>query len=141
MSIAFFRLKAQTGVAWWGRRRRLPIIIVMTRAEDGKNVAQELQSTYRSGVGKLLHMMRWSRPEVLSAVRELSKHMTSATLTHLKAMYRVMTYCVNTKNRGLADLLTTNLSSGAKQTHHMLHARIPRGALAGKQRYLKVHQG
>jgi hypothetical protein len=46
-------------------------------------------------------MMRWSRPEVLNAVRELSKHMTSATLSHLKAMYRVMTYCVYTKNRGL----------------------------------------
>jgi hypothetical protein len=74
---------------------------VMARAEDGEKVTQEVQSTYRSGVGKVLHMMRWSRPEVLNAVRELSRHMTSVTLSHLKAMYRVMTYCVHTKNRGL----------------------------------------
>jgi hypothetical protein len=74
---------------------------VMTRAEDGEKVTLEVQSTYRSGVGKLLHMMRWSRPDVLNSIRELSKHMTAATLTHLKAMYRAMTYCMHTKNRGL----------------------------------------
>jgi hypothetical protein len=48
-----------------------------------------------------LHMMRWSRPDVLNSIRELSKHMTAATQTHLKAMYRAMTYCVHTKDRGL----------------------------------------
>jgi hypothetical protein len=63
---------------------------VMARAEDGEKITQEVQSTYMSGVGKLLHMMRWSRPEVLNAVRELSKHMTSATLSHLKAMLLIL---------------------------------------------------
>jgi hypothetical protein len=32
---------------------------VMTRVEDGETVTLEVLSTYRSGVGKLLHMMRW----------------------------------------------------------------------------------
>ena len=33
------------------------------------------QKIYRSGVGKLLHMMRWSRPELWNSVRELSRRM------------------------------------------------------------------
>jgi hypothetical protein len=74
---------------------------VMTKAEAGDKVTVEAQSTYRSGVGKLLHMMRWSRSDVLNSIRELSKHMTAATQTHLKAMYRAMTYCVHTKDQGL----------------------------------------
>ena len=28
--------------------------------------------TYRSGTGKLLHLMKWSRPEIGNSVRELS---------------------------------------------------------------------
>jgi hypothetical protein len=74
---------------------------LMMRAVAGDKVTVEVQSTYRSGVGKLLHMMRWSRPDVLNSIRELWKHMTAATQTHLKAMYRAMTYCVHTKDRGL----------------------------------------
>jgi hypothetical protein len=60
------------------------------------------QGDFRKGVGKLLHMMRWSRPDTLNAVRELSRNMTHATTTHImKALYRVMKYCVITKDRGL----------------------------------------
>jgi hypothetical protein len=50
----------------------------------------------------LLHMMRWSRPEIYNSVRELSIFMTTGTTTlHLKAMKRVMEYCVATENRGI----------------------------------------
>lgn len=37
---------------------------------------------------------------MLNSVRELSRYMTKATAAHLKAMYRVMAYCVGTGNRG-----------------------------------------
>jgi len=43
-------------------------------------------------VGKLLHMMRWSRPEVYNAVHDLSRHMKASTAVHVKAMHRVMKY-------------------------------------------------
>jgi hypothetical protein len=47
-------------------------------------------------------MMRWSRPEIYNSVRELSRFMTSGTTTsHVKAMKRVMEYCVATENRGI----------------------------------------
>ena len=59
------------------------------------------QKKIRSGTGKLLHMMRWSRPDVLNAVRELSEHMKEANLVHCKAMHRVMEYVMRTPKRGL----------------------------------------
>jgi hypothetical protein len=47
-------------------------------------------------------MMRWSRPEIYNAVRELSRFMTNgASDAHMKAMKRVMEYCVETKEQGL----------------------------------------
>ena len=58
------------------------------------------QFTYRSGTGKLLHLMKWSRPEIGNAVRELSRFLGVAGVTHMKAMFRVMSYCLNSQERG-----------------------------------------
>jgi hypothetical protein len=59
------------------------------------------QFKYRSGVGKLLHMIRFSRPETMNVVRELSRFMTvCAADAHTKALYRVMKYCLDTPERG-----------------------------------------
>jgi hypothetical protein len=74
---------------------------VMKRASENEGVGLDGQGAFRKGVGKLLHMMRWSRPDTLNAVRELSRNMMYATATHMKALYRVMKYCVTTKDRGL----------------------------------------
>ena len=73
-------------------------VLVPCKEEDA--IAAEEQAKYRSGVGKMLHMMRWSRPEILNSVRELSKYMGRASAAHYKAMHRVMKYCVDTANRG-----------------------------------------
>jgi hypothetical protein len=59
------------------------------------------QTKYRSGVGKLMHMAKWSRPDILNAVRELSKFMTIPRQSHLKAMLRCMKYVVLTPDVGL----------------------------------------
>jgi hypothetical protein len=59
------------------------------------------QQAYRKGVGKLLHMTRWTRPDIMNAVRELSRFAGGALMGHMKAMYRVMAYCVNTSKRGI----------------------------------------
>jgi hypothetical protein len=56
--------------------------------------------TYRSGTGKLLHLMKWSHPEIANSVRELSRYITGAGMSHMKAMYRVFNYCLNTSTRG-----------------------------------------
>jgi hypothetical protein len=74
---------------------------VMTEGEEKDQVGTDEQSTYRSGLGKLLYMMRWSRPEIQNAVRELSRHAGKALRSHLMAMFRVMKYCGSTPDRGL----------------------------------------
>jgi hypothetical protein len=74
---------------------------VLRASNESSLLNDTMQSKYRSGTGKLLHLMKWSRPDILNSVRELSRHMTGATVAHLKAMYRVMVFCVGTKERGL----------------------------------------
>ena len=60
------------------------------------------QTNYCSGVGKLLHIMHWSRPEIYNAVRELSGFMMiGASKYHMLAMEKVMNYCLATRERGL----------------------------------------
>jgi hypothetical protein len=80
---------------------------VMSEGEERNQVNDEIQSTYRSGVGKLLHMMRWTRPEIMNSVRELSRVAGRALLSHVMAMYQVMKYCCNTPGGGL--LLTPTM--------------------------------
>ena len=45
-------------------------------------------------------MVRWSRPDLLNAVRELSCHMQSAGKKCFKALKRVMNFIVFTKDKG-----------------------------------------
>jgi hypothetical protein len=46
-------------------------------------------------------MMKWTRSEILNAVRELSRFMSGTTQEHMKAMCRTLNYGVGTPNRGL----------------------------------------
>ena len=62
---------------------------VLVKCAEEHMLNKKDQKTYRSGVGKLLHMMRWSRPEILNSVRELSRFMSGASKAHLKAMLRL----------------------------------------------------
>ncbi len=59
------------------------------------------QTTYRSGVGKLMYLARWTRPDILFAVRSLAKFNGRASEAHMKALYRVMKFVLATKERGL----------------------------------------
>jgi hypothetical protein len=73
----------------------------LTKGKDKGWLLSGLEKKYRSGVGKLLHMMRWTRPDILNAVRELSRFMSKAKPEHLGAMYRVMRFVRKTCNKGL----------------------------------------
>jgi hypothetical protein len=73
----------------------------LVRAKPEDCVTEQEQFKYRSRVGKLLHMMRWSRPEILNAVQELSRYMPGASMAHIKAMHHTMKYCIGTAERGL----------------------------------------
>ena len=44
---------------------------ILVQADESYKVDPKRHKYYRSGVGKLLYLMRWSRPDIMNAVREL----------------------------------------------------------------------
>ena len=52
--------------------------------EDEPTFDNEEQKLYWSGVGLLLHLVKFSRPNISNVVRELSKVMDRATPVHVK---------------------------------------------------------
>jgi hypothetical protein len=69
---------------------------------ESETILSKAKHTYFcSGVGKLLHLMKWSHPEIMNAVRDLTRFATKVGEPHIKAMHQVMKYCVDTPKRGL----------------------------------------
>ena len=73
---------------------------VLEKCDEDQQLNSEIQTKFRSAVGKLLHMMYWSIPEIWNSVRETNRRMTMASPDHYKAVLRIMKYCSSTKNRG-----------------------------------------
>jgi hypothetical protein len=74
------------------------IIRPVTKDEE---ISQEDQKVYRAGVGTLLYLIKYSRPDVSNVVRELAKCMDKATPAAFKEMKRVMRFIAGTKDYGL----------------------------------------
>jgi Reverse transcriptase (RNA-dependent DNA polymerase) len=86
----------------------LPNEILSSPAVPGEVLSKDDDATYNAeqkyyckGVGKLLHLAKWSRVEVQNVVRELSRHMAAGSNKHIQAMHRTMSYLVQSPNRGL----------------------------------------
>lgn len=73
---------------------------MLVGGEEG-TLNEESHRNYRKGVGKLIHLAKYSKAEILNAVRELSRFGSRPNQAHYRAMIRAMRYCVSTKNRGL----------------------------------------
>jgi hypothetical protein len=75
---------------------------IITRPETEEElINQEDQKKFRSGVGSLLFLIKYSRPDISNAVRGLSKVMDGASKHQLKLLYRVIKYVVDTKTKAL----------------------------------------
>ena len=72
--------------------------VILRPHEEDEKLSEKEQTEYRSGVGMLLYLLKHSRPDLSNSVRELTKVMDGATKGHLKAMYRVMKYVMDTKH-------------------------------------------
>jgi hypothetical protein len=70
------------------------------------------QTDYRSGVGTLLQFANKTRPDIVNAVRELSRGMDKATKSAEKEMYRVIKYLIQTKDYGLKIAPKGNFRNG-----------------------------
>ena len=67
------------------------------KVDDISKVDEKPQSMYRSGVGTLLYLTKQST----NPVRELSKSMDGASMTHVTEMYRVKNFVLEMKTLGL----------------------------------------
>ena len=69
---------------------------------EGEPLSEEEKKVYRLGVGKLLFLMRYSRPDILNIVHELSKWISNGdTIDHMKVMKQTMNNVLHTQERGL----------------------------------------
>ena len=64
-------------------------------------VSPDEQRVYRSGVGILLYLVKFSRPDISNAVRELSKASDGADKSSLKCLYRTIRYVLDTREQYL----------------------------------------
>ena len=78
-----------------------PKTMILRPEKGDKLISAQEQTTYRSGVGMLLYLVKHSRPDISNAVRELSKVADGATLAHWKALTRTIKYVIDTKNYAL----------------------------------------
>ncbi len=75
---------------------------VLMRPTKGKEVlSANNQTTLRSGVGKLMYQIQYSRPNIAQAVRDLAQYMMHGNSKMLDTMYRCMRYVLCTKDAGL----------------------------------------
>ena len=70
--------------------------------ENEPKISPEEQRKYRSGVGILLYLVKFSRPNISNAVRELSKVIDGATPAHMKSMLRSIKFVMVTRQRVLS---------------------------------------
>jgi hypothetical protein len=70
---------------------------IVRPSENVDKIDPDLQARYRSGVGMLLFLIKYSRSDLANVVRELSKCMYAASHAVYKEMLRVMKLVVDTK--------------------------------------------
>jgi hypothetical protein len=61
----------------------------------------QFQEKYRSRVGMLLYLTKYSRPDISNVVQELSKYMDSETWGAYNELLRVIKFVIDTKTFGL----------------------------------------
>ena len=66
--------------------------------DEADLIDMNLQSRYRSGVGMLLYLTKYSQPDLCNVVRELSKCMDKATMGTYLEMLRVIKFVIDTKH-------------------------------------------
>jgi hypothetical protein len=78
-----------------------PAGLVLVAGKKEEALSPATQKKYCSGMGKAMHAMQYSKPEMYNAVQDLSHHMHEATQDHYKAMLRVLEYSLDYRHQGL----------------------------------------
>jgi hypothetical protein len=75
-----------------------PRFKIVRPSDETEKIVGNLQSKYCSGVGMLLNLIKYSRPDLGNVVREFSKCMDGANLAAYKEMLRVVKFVLDTKD-------------------------------------------
>ena len=73
----------------------------MKERDESKCIYKEEQKLFCSGVGKLLYLVKHSRPDIANTVRELPKVLDGATQEAFKELHQVIKHVLDTKTWGL----------------------------------------
>ena len=74
----------------------------ITKPKEGATLlSEDDMKKYRTGVGMLLYLVKYSRPDIANAVRELSKGIKEATPDAMKELQRVIKFVIRTRDFGL----------------------------------------
>ena len=73
---------------------------ILTQGDKSLTVNAKVQTYFRSGVGILIHLMQWSRPDTCNTVRDCAMHNIVCNDSHIDAMHRIMKYCLDTRECG-----------------------------------------
>ncbi len=68
---------------------------------DNQKISTEKQSLYRSGIGMLLYLIKYSRPDIANALHECTKVLDGATMYAYCDMLCIIKYVLDTKDFGL----------------------------------------
>ncbi len=83
--IQSFQDEFDTGRTKQVRPAEAGTVLQKARANEEQS-NEEDQTKYRSGVGKMMRMMRWTRPGIYNAVRDCARHMQGTTEDHYQSM-------------------------------------------------------
>ncbi len=78
-----------------------PGTVLMHPTKGEEVLSANNQTTLRSGMGKLMYQMQYSRPNIAQAVCDLAQYMMRGNSKMLNAMYKCMRYVLCTKDAGL----------------------------------------
>ena len=74
---------------------------IVAEKDESACMKESEQTKYRSGVGMLLFLVKYSRPDISNAVRELSKGNKNPNPAQYKKLLKTIKYVVDTKERAL----------------------------------------
>ena len=74
---------------------------IIRPSKEDRLLTKEEQTLYRSGVGMLLFLIKYSRPDLSNVTRELAKCMDGATDAAMKEVCRAIKFVIDTEDYGL----------------------------------------
>ena len=70
---------------------------IVSNQETDTNISYDINKRYRNGIGYLLYLVKHSQPKLSNVLRELSKCMDKANMSHCKTILRAINYIIDTQ--------------------------------------------